>query len=159
MDEFEDVTSKEKEFMKMWNRFVHRHAILADFQVAGERARESERGRAEGGGREGGRERVGRFITLGMLCRSPWPARHLHATSGASCAERACETSCSSTCSRCGISTSLTNLRPVMRGRGRGRGRTQKRERESRTPRQQLRLQGSPVQQPYSTRYFRPRYR
>jgi len=34
MDEFEDVTSKEKEFMKMWNRFVHRHAILADFQVA-----------------------------------------------------------------------------------------------------------------------------
>jgi hypothetical protein len=33
MDEFEDVTPKEKAFMKLWNRFVHRHAILADFQV------------------------------------------------------------------------------------------------------------------------------
>lgn len=34
MDEFEDVTAKEKAFMKLWNRFVHRHAILADFQVS-----------------------------------------------------------------------------------------------------------------------------
>lgn len=34
MDEFEDVTSKEKAFMKLWNRFLHRHAILSDFQVA-----------------------------------------------------------------------------------------------------------------------------
>eukprot|EP00802_Teleaulax_amphioxeia_P016171 Tamp_16283.p1 GENE.Tamp_16283~~Tamp_16283.p1 ORF type:complete len:362 (+),score=109.71 Tamp_16283:150-1088(+) len=34
MDEFEDVTLKEKTFMKLWNRFLHRHAILADFQVA-----------------------------------------------------------------------------------------------------------------------------
>ncbi|EKX34457.1 hypothetical protein GUITHDRAFT_53381, partial [Guillardia theta CCMP2712] len=33
MDEFEDVTPREKAFMKLWNRFVHRHAILADFQV------------------------------------------------------------------------------------------------------------------------------
>jgi hypothetical protein len=33
MDEFEDVTSKEKAFMKLWNRFLHRHAILSDFQV------------------------------------------------------------------------------------------------------------------------------
>jgi hypothetical protein len=33
MDEFEDVTLKEKTFMKLWNRFLHRHAILADFQV------------------------------------------------------------------------------------------------------------------------------
>eukprot|EP00293_Proteomonas_sulcata_P002284 CAMPEP_0184325068 /NCGR_PEP_ID=MMETSP1049-20130417/138443_1 /TAXON_ID=77928 /ORGANISM="Proteomonas sulcata, Strain CCMP704" /LENGTH=293 /DNA_ID=CAMNT_0026647023 /DNA_START=98 /DNA_END=979 /DNA_ORIENTATION=+ len=34
MDEFEDVTHREKAFMKLWNRFVHRHAILADFHVA-----------------------------------------------------------------------------------------------------------------------------
>ena len=33
MDEFEDVTLKEKTFMKLWNRFLHRHAILADFQA------------------------------------------------------------------------------------------------------------------------------
>ena len=33
MDEFEDVTAREKAFMKLWNRFVHRHAILADFHV------------------------------------------------------------------------------------------------------------------------------
>ena len=34
IDEFDDVTLKEKAFMKLWNRFVHRHAILADFQIA-----------------------------------------------------------------------------------------------------------------------------
>ncbi|TMW63127.1 hypothetical protein Poli38472_002068 [Pythium oligandrum] len=34
LDEFEDVSLEEKEFMKMWNRHVKENRILADFMVA-----------------------------------------------------------------------------------------------------------------------------
>ncbi|KAJ1484820.1 hypothetical protein T484DRAFT_1795860 [Baffinella frigidus] len=33
IDDYSDMTANEKRFMKIWNRFVHRHSIDADFQV------------------------------------------------------------------------------------------------------------------------------
>jgi len=33
VEEFEDVTSKEKEFMTYWNRYMHYHPIFADFYM------------------------------------------------------------------------------------------------------------------------------
>eukprot|EP00804_Cyclotella_cryptica_P013823 CCRYP_020887-RA/>CCRYP_020887-RA protein AED:0.10 eAED:0.10 QI:0/-1/0/1/-1/1/1/0/632 len=35
MEEFEDVSAKEKKFMQLWNRFIFRHVVIADRDIPG----------------------------------------------------------------------------------------------------------------------------